>query len=46
MFQPTVEKLLIIEQNFNENLFKSKQKIIGEFGYTLDIVGKFIVSKI
>jgi hypothetical protein len=46
MFQPIMEKLLTIEQNFNENLFKSKLKFIGKFGYTLDILGKPIVSKI
>jgi hypothetical protein len=38
MFQPIMEKLLTIEQIFNENLFKSKLEIIGEFGYTFDIL--------
>jgi len=33
-----MEKLLTIEQIFNENLFKSKLEIIGEFGYTFDIL--------
>jgi hypothetical protein len=46
MFQPIMEKLLTIEQIFDEKLFKSKQKIIKEFGYTLDILGKPIVSMI
>jgi hypothetical protein len=41
-----MEKLLTIEQIFNEKLFKSKLKIIEEFGYTFDILGKPILSKI
>jgi len=35
-----VEEILNIELIFNENLFKSKLKIIGQFGHALDIVEK------
>ncbi len=40
MFQSTMEKLLNTEIFSIENSFKSKLKIIGEFGRALDIVGK------
>jgi hypothetical protein len=35
-----VEKLLCIEQFFNENSFKSKLKFTREFGHTFGIIGK------
>jgi hypothetical protein len=35
-----MEKLLNIEQNFPQNSFKSKLKIIAEFGHALGIIGK------
>jgi hypothetical protein len=41
-----VEKLLNVEHFFVTYLFKSKVKIIGEFGCTLGIVGKLSVSGI
>jgi hypothetical protein len=46
MFQPTVKKLLNIENKFTEILFKSKLKIIREFGCVVGIVGKPSVSRI
>jgi hypothetical protein len=41
-----VEKLFNVEYFFMKKSFKSKLKIIGEFGHTLDIVGKPLVNKI
>ncbi len=38
MFQPMVDKLLNIEQNFIEILFQSKLKIIGELRHVLGAV--------
>jgi len=46
MFQLIVEKLLNIEQIFTKNPFKSKLKIIREFGCHLGSVGKLLVSRI
>jgi hypothetical protein len=46
MFRPPGQKLLNIEQLFHWNLFKSKLKIIGEFGCVLRILGKRSLSKI
>jgi len=40
------KKLLTIEQFISENAFKSKLKIVGEFGHTLGIVGKPLASRI
>ncbi len=39
MFHVTMEKLLNIEQVYPLHSFKSKLKIIGEFGHLLGIVG-------
>jgi hypothetical protein len=39
MFHVTMEKLLDIEQVYPLNSFKSKLKIIGEFGHLLCVVG-------
>ncbi len=39
MFHVTMENLLDIEQVYPLNSFKSKLKIIGEFGHLLHIVG-------
>jgi hypothetical protein len=39
-----VEKLLNIEYFFTENSFKSKLKNIGQFGHTLDFVGKTFID--
>jgi len=39
MFHGTMEKLLNIEQVYPLNSFKSKLKIIGQFGHLLGIVG-------
>jgi hypothetical protein len=41
-----MENLFNVEQIFHENSFKSKLKIIEEFGHTLDIVGKPFVNRI
>jgi hypothetical protein len=41
-----MEKLLNIEQFFTTNSFKSKLRIIGEFGHTLGIIGNSSVSRI
>jgi hypothetical protein len=41
-----MRKLLNIEQNLIENLFTSEQKIIGEFGHALGILGKSLMSTI
>jgi hypothetical protein len=38
MFQPVVDKLLNIEQNFTEILFQSKLKIIEELFHVLGVV--------
>jgi hypothetical protein len=38
MFHVTMEKLLNIEQVYPLNSFKSKLKIIGQFGHLLGIV--------
>ncbi len=38
MFQPVVDKLLKIEQNFTEILFQSKLKIIEELRHVLGVV--------
>ncbi len=38
MFQPVVDKLLNMEQNFTEILFQSKLKIIEEFHHVLGVV--------
>jgi hypothetical protein len=47
MFEPVVEKLVLnIEQIFTKNSFKSKLKIIQEFGHALGIVEKPSVSRI
>jgi hypothetical protein len=46
MFQPTMKKLLNIEQFFIKNSLKSWQKIVGEFGHTLGIVGKCSKNRI
>ncbi len=47
MFEPVVEKLVLnIEQIFTKNSFKSKLKIIREFGHALGIVEKPSVSRI
>jgi hypothetical protein len=42
-----VEKLLnrYWKKKFLANSFKSNRKIIGEFGHTLDIVGKTSMSR-
>jgi hypothetical protein len=40
-----MEKLLNIEQNFPQNSFKSKLKIIGKSGWTFGLLGKALVSK-
>jgi hypothetical protein len=46
MFQPMVEKLLSIEQIFTKNSFKSKLKIVKEFGCALSIFQKPSMSRI
>jgi hypothetical protein len=47
MFQPTGrEGTWILDNFFIENLFKSKPKIIGEFGFALSLVGKPSLSRI
>jgi hypothetical protein len=38
MFQPVVDKLLNIEQNFTEILFQSKLKFIEELRHVLGVV--------
>ncbi len=38
MFQPVVDKLLNIEQNFTEILFQSKLKITEELHHVLGVV--------
>jgi hypothetical protein len=38
MFQPVVDKLLNIEQNFTEILFQSKLKIIKKLRHALGVV--------
>jgi hypothetical protein len=40
------EKLLHIEQFFDENSFKSKLKFTREFGHTFGIIGKPSMSRI
>ncbi len=46
MFQLTMQNLLNIEQFFTQISFKSKLKVTGEFGHTLDILGKPSIIKI
>jgi hypothetical protein len=46
MFQPTLEKLLNIEQIFTKFSFKSKQKNLGKFLRTFYIVGTPLLDRI
>ncbi len=46
MFRPIVQELLNIEQNCHWILIKPKLKFIRKLGYTINIIGKPLMSRV